>query len=141
MKTLAEVMTVALAAALLVVGCGGAQHTRYDVAGRDLAPGANARIDVRHTPAGNRRVDLDVQWLPPPERLGPGLSAYTVWIVPPYERPIPAGRLEYDPASRRGRLTLVTPYTDFRIIIAAEAPGEALAYPSEHVVVERDVAT
>ena len=74
----------------------------------------------------------------PPDRLGPALSTYGVWIVPPGGAPIPAGRLAYDPANRFGQLTTVTPYEDFRVIVSAE-PSVQMGAPSEAIVVSQDV--
>ncbi len=127
----------ALAAAMLTIaGCGGGAS--YVTTGRGPALSADARIDVHSIYGNNRRVDIAVQHLLPPQRLGQEFTSYAAWIVPPGGMPVPAGTLEYDPGSRRGRLTTVTPYEDFQVIVTAE-PGIQTAYPTGAVVVSQDV--
>lgn len=124
------------AAVLTIAGCGGGAS--YVTTGSGPALSADARIDVNRVYGNNRRIDLAVNHLLPPERLGEEFSSYAVWIVPPGGNPVPAGKLDYDAGARRGRLTTVTPYEDFRVIITAE-PGIPSAYPTGAVVVEQDV--
>jgi hypothetical protein len=120
-----------------VAGCGGG-HT-YVVTGQGGALSADARIDVTHSGA-NREVFVSVENLLPPERLGDGLSTYSVWIVPPGGNAVPAGRLDYNSDNRRGRLRTVTPFEDFRVVVTAE-PDMPLGYPSGAVVIEQDVSS
>lgn len=123
--------------ALAIAGCGGG--TSYVATGLGPALSADARIDVERTGA-NRQVSVSVQHLMPPERLGRDFSDYAVWIVPPGGTPIPAGRLDYDEGRRRGRLTTITPYENFRVLITAE-PGIPMGVPSRAVVIAQDVAS
>jgi hypothetical protein len=135
MKRLISCVAPLGALVLAIAGCGGGQS--YSVTGRGPALSADARIDV--SPAGaNRQVVVSVDHLLPPERLGRQFSTYTVWIVPPGGNPVPAGRLEYDRARRRGRLTTITPYEDFRVLVTAE-PEMPLGAPSRAVVLSQDV--
>jgi hypothetical protein len=129
---------VTVLAVLFCVACGGGRT--YTTTGVGGALSADARIDVTAVRGGNRQVRVAVQHLPPPDRLGSGLSTYGVWIVPPGGTPVPAGRLDYDPGSRRGQLTTVTPYEDFRIIVSAE-PSMPAGYPSHAIVVSQDVSS
>ena len=88
----------------------------------------------------NRQVVVAVDHLLPPERLGQEFSTYTVWIVPRGGAPVPAGRLDYDRSRRRGRLTTITPYEEFRLLVTAE-PATPLGGPSRAVVLSQDVVS
>ncbi|MEQ9074656.1 MAG: anti-sigma factor [Sandaracinaceae bacterium] len=124
-----------LAAALFaLVGCGGSS---YHLMGRGQAAGTDAQLQVASVAGDNRRVDLDVQHLPPPNRLGAGFETYHVWIAPAGGTPVLAGRLHYDADDRRGRLTTITPHDNFRIMVTPEPRGSS--YPTGQVVLEHYV--
>jgi hypothetical protein len=132
-----SIVTVLGVMALAIAGCGGG--TSYSAMGRGGALSADARIDVVPS-GGNRQVIVSVQHLVPPERLGSDFSTYNVWIVPPGGRPVPAGRLDYDPGSRSGQLLTVTPFEEFRVLVTAET-GMPMGYPSRAVVISQDVTS
>jgi hypothetical protein len=125
--------------ALTLVACGGSD-TRLSATGEHPARGANADVRVARTPAGNRMVNLDVRWLPPPDRIDPTANAYGVWIVPELGQPIPAGLLEYDQGDRSGNLAIVTPFDRFRIIITPQN-REQLQRPGDVVVIQQEVVS
>lgn len=129
-------LAVALGAWMLAACGGGA--AQYSATGQDPARGANADVQLRQSPAGNRMVNLNVQWLPPPERLDPTANAYGVWIVPEFGQPIPAGLLEYNEGARSGTLAIVTPHDRFRILVTPQNRDQ-LDRPGEVVVIEQDV--
>ena len=54
--------------------------------------------------------------------------------------PVPAGRLDYDAGNRRGQLTTITPYEDFRVLVSAEPPVP-MGHPSGQVVIEEYVTS
>ncbi len=124
------------AVASTIAGCGGGSS--YVTTGRGPGLAADARISVEPVYANNRKVDLQVQHLLPPQRLGQDYSSYAVWIIPPGGNPIPAGKLEYDAGNRRGRLTTVTPYENFRMLVTAESSAPS-PYPTGAVVISQDV--
>ncbi|MDQ3034489.1 MAG: hypothetical protein M3Y87_18920 [Myxococcota bacterium] len=125
----------ALGAALSLAACGGPQEMTAQ--GTAIAPGATAEISVGKT-EGTQTVDLDVQHLAPPERLGAGLSQYAVWVVPQGQQPILAGTLHYDPGSQRGQLRATTPYQVFEVLVTAE--GDSIGQlPSRTIVLHRGV--
>lgn len=123
--------------ALLLAACG--HGTTQMVTGQEPAVGANANVNVQQSPAGNRIVNLDVQWLPPPDRLEPNANSFAVWILPENAPPQPAGLLEYDEGDRRGRLSITTPYDRFRIIVTPHDRFAPLDRPSDVVLIEHEV--
>ena len=127
-----------LAAALaLATGCGGAT---YQMTGVGPAVGADGRVAVAVSEAGNRQLDLHVTHLLPPERLGREFEAYHVWVAPLGGSPQLLGRLEYDEEDRRGHLTAVTPHEGFRLIITSE-PEQATGYPSGVAVFDQYIGS
>lgn len=127
-------------AVLMLAACGRNGGARYSVMGQEPARGANAEVQVQQTPAGNRTVNLNVQWLPPPELLDPRANAYGVWLLPiDGQAPIPAGLLEYDEGNRSGNLAITTPHDHFRIVVTPQDRDAPLDRPGELVVLEHEV--
>lgn len=120
-------------------GCGGSQPgAAVETSPTQVAPAAEASIDVRPRTGANA-VDLSVAHLPPPERLGSGLSHYAVWFRAPYQRgAVFAGLLNFDRESRVGALHATTPYDDFQVLVTAEA-GMTPRAPQGPVVVQGSV--
>ncbi len=127
-----------LAALLLcmALGCGG--PAEYALAGSARAAGADGTIQVEEIEGGNRMVTLTIQHLAPPDRLGSGMTQYSVWFVRAGAQPQRAGNLEYDADARQGTMMATTPMTRFTVKITAEADGNAVA-PSDVVVADREV--
>ncbi|MEC7518316.1 MAG: anti-sigma factor [Myxococcota bacterium] len=121
-----------IAAALLALaGCGG---SAYQLQGQGPAIGTDAELEVASVAGDNRRIELDVRHLPPPNRLGASFETYHVWIAPAGGTPVLAGRLQYDAGDRRGRLTTITPHDRFRLMVTPEPRGSS--YPTGQVVLE-----
>jgi len=121
---------------VLAIACGGSSE--FIFVGGPRTVGMDGVAQVETVEGGNRLVSLQLQHLPPPERLGEGLSAYVVWFRAEDQAPVRAGVLEYDPETREGALTATTPMADFTILVTAEAEGNAPS-PSEIVVAERAI--
>ncbi len=127
-----------VAAALVVASaaCGGSQE--YVIVGTARAAGADGSITVEEIEGGNRLVTVHLQHLPPPDRLGEGLSTYVVWIVPEGGEPTKAGKLAYDAEVREGRVMATTPEGAFTLKVTAEESAD-VATPSEVVVAQQQV--
>lgn len=122
-----------LGASLVLAACGGARTVRAQ--GTPLAPGTDARIAVGKT-HGSNMVELELDHLTPPERLGVGLSQYAVWIVTPGMAPSFAGTLDYDRDEQHGVLRATTPYEAFDVVVTAE-DATIDAWPSDVIVLRR----
>ena len=121
---------------VVIAGCGG--PSEYAVTGTERAAGADGTVMVERIEGGNYLVTLDLEHLPPPDRLGSGLTTYVVWFVPENAQATMAGRLEYDADERTGQMRATTPLTNFDVTITAER-ADAVGSPGEVVVMRRRV--
>ncbi len=112
----------------------------YALVGAPLAAGTDGTVQVEELEGGNRLVTISVDYLPPPARLGDGLTTYVVWFVPNGQPAVKAGSLDYDPDNRQGRMHATTPLHRFRLKLTAEESG-AVAAPSDVVVVNRIIGS
>jgi hypothetical protein len=125
------------ASLLLLVSCGGSSE--YVTGGTDRAIGADATIEVEELEGGNFLVHVAVEHLPPPGRVGPGLTTYVVWFAVEGQPAQRAGNLDYDPDERRGAMQATSPNPGFEVIVSAERrpnPGS----PGDKVVVRQAVS-
>lgn len=117
-----------------VAACGG--PTEYAIVGTARAAGSDGTVQVEPIEGGNTMVTVAIDHLPPVERLGPNLSVYAVWFVPPGRTAEKAGILDYDPSERTGRMMATTPHRHFTLQITAE-PDATTVSPSDVVVARR----
>lgn len=97
-------------------------------------------ITVEEIEGGNHLVLVEVQHLPPAERISEDASTYIVWIKPEDGAPAKAGRLAYDPDERTGTMRATTPAGGtFTVFITAESDDMA-SEPNEAIVVQREVS-
>lgn len=138
MRLRAIFLVIALGAAPLSAACGG--HSEFPVVGTPRSAGTDGMVTVEQIEGGNYLVLVEVQHLPPPERVSEGASTYVVWIKPEDGGAVKAGRLDYDPDERTGTVRATTPAGGrFTVLITAEA-DDTTAEPSEVVVVQREVS-
>lgn len=113
--------------ALLMVGatCArGEQGEQYRVQSTNKVPGADAKVEAKRTQGGNTMVEVDVDHLPPPNRVQEDLKRYVVWFVEPDGNVRKAGTLQYDARNRRGRMRATIPNERFEVRITAETGSE-----------------
>ena len=125
-----------LPAALALAGCGGGPT--YEVGGTSQAAGTDAVITADEIDGGNVEVTVDILHLPPPGRMGRGLTTYVVWFTAPEAPAQKAGVLDYDADDRRGRLRATTPERRFELRVTAER-NRNVRSPSETVAVRQTV--
>jgi len=106
--------------------------------------GAAAGADVtgslsESTQSGQRVVVVQLAELPPPERLGAGLTEFVVWIEDDRGHRVKAGTLRYDRARHSGNLLATTGLSAFTVQVTGER-NEDVSAPSHVVVAERKVA-
>ncbi len=134
-KTAFTAGLAALALMALLPGCG---PTTYQFAGTGQSVGVDAKLEVNDIEGGNRELRLELNHLPPPGRLGGGLTVYAMWVIPSGQSPQLAGYVEFDEGSRRGTARATTPARRFQVRVTAER-NRTVAAPSEHVVARQAV--
>ncbi|MBX3251170.1 MAG: anti-sigma factor [Myxococcales bacterium] len=130
------IRVLGLSAILFAVSaCGGPQ--RYVVTGTERAAGADGEVVIEKI-EGSRMVTVNVENLPPPDRITAGATVYVVWIKPQGAAPTMAGLLEYNASNRKGRMRATTPHQRFTVMVTAEVDG-TVASPSEIIVLRQEV--
>lgn len=103
-------------------------------------PNAVGSLSVERIEGGQRLVVLQFAELPPPERMGPGVREFVVWLVGPHGEKLNVGPLRYDREQRSGNLLATTDLPAFTIRVTGERDAQA-AEPSGAVLAERRVVT
>jgi hypothetical protein len=123
-----------LCVCMAVAGCSSTE--RYALTGADLAPGADAILEVR--PQGDvREMRLEVTNLLPPDRVRAGATHYAVWVRLADRPPVHLGNLTYDEKTRAGKLSATTPYTNFELTVRPEALPHPAAPANEIVLIQQ----
>jgi len=118
-------------------GCGPSE---YPIVGSARAAGADGTVQVEDVEGGNHLVTVHMAHLPPPNRLGTGMTTYVVWFTGQGAQPVKAGTLDFDADAREGNMMATTPLKNFEIKVTAEQ-NAGVAAPSEYVVASRRVNT
>jgi len=108
-----------------------------------LGTGKKARephgsVSVERIENGRSVVLLQVDQLPPPELLGPGVHAFVVWLDDQHGGEVNLGTLHYDRQRHSGNLLATTELSAFTVRVTAErdaTPSE----PSDVLLAERRV--
>lgn len=118
-------------------GCAGGQQFRLQ-AEQGPAARAHGSVQVEAIQGGQCLVLVEVQDLPPPERVASGQRYYAVWLQHEQASPSLIGTLDYNRGLRSGNLLAVSEHSKFTLHITAEsnnAPGN----PSGLLVTERRI--
>ena len=142
LRSLHLLLGIALSAATSLAATGGcAQAARtYPLQLHSQAPGASGSLSVEAIEGGQRLVVLQLDALPPPERIAPGLRAFVVWLEDSRGTEVNVGKLRYDREHRSGNLLATTELTAFTVRVTGERDAEA-AQPSGVRIAERRVVT
>ncbi|MFW5876722.1 MAG: hypothetical protein ACOCXM_08290 [Myxococcota bacterium] len=128
-------LTLLLVLSLPLAACGG--PASYQASGTNVAAGADATIEVEELD-GNAFVRLDATHLPPPQRLGEGLTVYVLWFESEGEPAEKVSVLDYDEEERSGSARASTMQENILIMVTAER-SPAVATPSEHLIFKKRV--
>ena len=80
MRKLSRPLSVlTLLASMLLAACGG--PTVYALVGTARSIGTDGSVEVEEGEGGNYMVEVQVNHLPPPARLGEGLTTNVVWFI------------------------------------------------------------
>jgi hypothetical protein len=116
--------------------CGG--PAEFALTGTARAAGTDGTATVEEIEGGSHMILVELEHLPPPERLGDGLTTYVVWLQEEGGQPQKAGVLAYDEDERSGRMRATTPNANVSVTITAEVDREVTS-PSEIVVARQDL--
>ena len=113
----------------------GRGSTKVDLKGTDLMPqaGGEAKVEAKQ---GKTNIEVDVNNVGQPSKLGAEFLTYVIWIVTPDGRSGNSGELLIN-KDGQGKLNVTTPAQTFSLIITAE-PYFAVRLPSEMVVLESE---
>jgi hypothetical protein len=137
---LRPVLSISLCLGLFAaIGCNRGQQKSpaLHVQGTDTAVAARGTITVARS-AENFEVSVDLDHLPPPERIQ-NSEYYVLWLLPvdqPDAPPIRAAVLDFDPSNQSGKAKATTTYSEVEVLVTAEDSREP-AQPSDQVVVRR----
>jgi outer membrane protein OmpA-like peptidoglycan-associated protein len=116
----------------------GGGSTKVDLKGTDLAAGASGEAKVQaKAKAGLTNLEITVEGLTPPSKLGAEYLTYVLWAVTPDGRTGNAGELLIN-KNGEGKLNATTAAQTFSLIITAE-PYFAVRVPSEMVVLDTEI--
>src|SRR5262245_17974273 len=107
--------------------------TKVDLKGTDLMPQASGEVKVE-AKQGKTNINVTVNNIEQPSKLGAEFLTYVIWIVTPDGRTGNSGELLVN-KDNQGKLNATTPAQTFSVIVTAE-PYFAVRLPSEMVVLE-----
>jgi len=134
LRTIASLLLIASLS--LLGACGG--PTEYALVGSARAAGSDGTVKIEADEYGNYELEIEIEHLPPPDRLGDGLVAYVVWVVPAGHAAERAGVLAYDEDDRTGHFRTHTNHRDFTLRITAERSPTA-SNPGDVTVTTRRI--
>ena len=120
----------------LATACGA--DGRYVMLGTAKAPSASGIVEVDDIGGDSSQVAVHLEFLHPPDKLGPSLTRYVVWFVPLVGSAVRAGALTYDPIARTGDLTQTSPFHHVTVKVTAERDDRP-ARPGDVVIATQDV--
>jgi outer membrane protein OmpA-like peptidoglycan-associated protein len=116
----------------------GGGSTKVDLKGTELMPGANGEAKVQaKAKAGLTNIEVMVNGLNSPSKLGAEYLTYVLWVVTPEGRTSNTGEILIN-KDGEGKLTTTTPAQTFSIIVTAE-PYFAVRVPSERMVLATEI--
>jgi hypothetical protein len=136
---LPRLAAVSLAGLALLGACVQATQN-YPLRGRLAETSVTGSLSVERVEGGQRLVVVQLSELPPPERIGPGLKEFVVWLSSPSGKAQRAGALSYDRARKAGSLFATTTLANFTIQVTGER-DPAASSPSDVLLAERRVST
>ncbi len=131
-----KLKTLGLALALLTTTACGPQS--YSLRGTPKAAGADGKLELEKTDAGNYMLNLEVEHLAPASRIEAGKKTYLAWLITEEKAPVKLGKLAYDSDDREGKMVATTMEKAFIFRVTAEEGSDADA-PSGAVIFEQTV--
>ncbi|MBX3206297.1 MAG: hypothetical protein KF764_14590 [Labilithrix sp.] len=126
------VLVVALAA------CTGTQTTALTTTPKN--PAAQGEVETRRTANKNTEVNIEVEYMAPPQAVANNATTYVVWTKPLTEDlpPQNVGALVVG-KDRKASLKTVTPYERFDLLVTPE-PSGTVASPTNEPVMKAKIS-
>jgi hypothetical protein len=102
------------------------------------ADGATGSVEVEQIEGGRKLVIVELDQLPPPERVGVGMREFVVWMVAEDGSRERAGTLHYDRNAKAGNLMATTTLPRFTVRVTGERDANVTT-PSSVLLCERKV--
>lgn len=135
--TRARTNILAALAFTAVAACAGEKKAALEPTA--AVPAAEGQIRSKKTEQGNTKLDLEVKYLAPPNRVAPGAQVYIVWAQR-YDKSTPPqniGALTVD-ENRKGKLETLTPLDRFDVFVTPE-PSPDVTEPTNDPVMRSHV--
>jgi len=140
MRLCSPLPTLSGIAVVLASGCAQPTQT-YRLGQRPHAPTVTGSLTVERLDRGQHLLVVQLEQLPPPEHVGPGLRRYVVWLEDAEGGQVEVvGTLRYDRNHRSGNLLATTDLDTFTVRVTGERDEPPRA-PSPVLLAERRVAT
>ncbi|MBX3258219.1 MAG: hypothetical protein KIS78_20660 [Labilithrix sp.] len=138
MRTAPSLKLLATAAfAVALAACSGAQTTALTTTPKN--PAAKGEVETRRTANQNTEVNLEVEYMAPPEKIANDATVYVVWAKPLTEDLPPQNVGSFVVGKdRKASLKTLTPYERFDLIVTPEPTG-AVASPTNEPVMKAKI--
>ncbi len=129
---------IGLSALLLSLAACMQAAQSYPLVTASNAHGATGSVEVERIEGGQKLVIIELDKLPPPERVGVGMREFVVWVIAEDGSRERAGTLKYDRTTRAGNIMATTARSRFTVRVTGERDANVTT-PSSVLLAERKV--
>jgi hypothetical protein len=112
----------------------------HTLEGTHLSPATDGTVQLELVEGDVWLVTLDLVHLPPPARLGEGLTTYVMWTRSDERGMRKVGRIDYSERTRRGHRWTTSLDRSFTLLVTAEVDDRVEA-PGRIVVIDQPIAS
>jgi hypothetical protein len=125
-----------LAGLLAFTGCStfaGTKKETWTLSVSPKVPAAEGHVKVAAGKDGNQTVEIEAEHLAPPDKAFAGATVYVAWLVPPGGAPPQNLGVLSVGEDLKAKLTAITPFKMFDILVTAEPQPTANAPSGDRV--------
>jgi hypothetical protein len=126
-----------LAGLLAFTGCSsmmGKKGESWTLSVSPKTPAAEGHVHVTAAKDGNQTVAIEVEHMATPDKAFSGATVYVAWLIPPGGGPPQNLGILSIGEDLKGKLTAITPYKMFDILVTAEAQPNVTAPSGDRVM-------
>ncbi len=131
-------LAIGLSALLLPLAACAQAAQSYPLHTVANANGTTGSVEVELIEGGHKLVVVELDNLPPPERMGVGMREFVVWVEAEDGSRERAGTLHYDRDAKAGNLMATTALPRFTVRVTGERDANVTT-PSSVLLAERKV--